>query len=59
VAERRIVYLRTEECARTPLVTLKKFTSFARETYAHKKFLQGNVIKEALDLDIWKISLLV
>jgi len=52
VAEMRIVYSRTEECVSTPLVTLKKFTSFAHQTYAHKKILQGNVIKVALDLGI-------
>jgi hypothetical protein len=44
VAENRIVYSRTEECVNTPLVTLKKFTSFANQTYAHKKFPQGSVI---------------
>jgi len=50
VAETRIVYSRTEESVSTPLVTLKKFTSFAHQTYAHKKFLQCNVIKAALHL---------
>jgi len=52
VAEKRIVYSRTEECLSILLVTPKKFTSFAHHTYVHKKFLQGNFIKVALDLAI-------
>jgi hypothetical protein len=44
VTEKRIVYSKTEECVSTLLVTMKKFTSFARQTYVHKKFPQGSVI---------------